>query len=244
MHFNLPEEPKTHRLAFGEKLRSTDYWKDLFGRISLYWAIFVVPEVLVSLASTEYVFASHDKEIMGKKSTEGWTLKHSFFAQMGGFTVNGETIYSGSEVLDRGVELDKEFCEKLGYEINDKSKSDLLAKLLAITQISRFLLETISRAVHSYPISPLECFTCAQVICTLMTYFFWFHKPRNILEPIQLSGRENVLSMQITGNRSSDVGPRSECCYQAQVNRRMSSNLSRDLYDGSRPNHRYCSTWR
>lgn len=224
MHFNVPEEPRVHRLEFGKKIQSVDYWKDLAERVSLYAAIFLVPEVIVSLASTEYAFALHDRDVMQTtRSIEGWTLKHSFFAQMGGFTIGGETVHSGTEILSWGVELNKGFCENLGYEINDKSKADLLAKLLAITQISRFLLETISRAVHSYPISPLEYFTCAQVICALMTYYLWFHKPRNVLEPIQLMTARDVSLQNVEKKRFSDLSRRGKHFYRAQIYRGGSS---------------------
>lgn len=237
MHFDVPGDPKVHRLAFHEKIRSTDFWKDFGERSSLYACLFLGPEALVSMASAEYIFASHDRiQMVEEEKIEGWTLEHSFFAQMGGFTVNGETVYSGCGILEQGVKLDKRTCEKLGYEINDKSKADLLAKLLAITQISRFLLETISRVVHSYPISPLEYFTCAQVICTLIAYYFWFYKPRNVFEPIELEGRVNI-SLQATKTKFSDLSYLGKRFSQVWQENRISESC-REVLDGD------CSRYR
>lgn len=116
-----------------------------------------------------------------------WTLQHSFFALMGGFTLeDGDCVGSGLELYERGAILTESACEKYTCEINDKAKADVLTKAIAILQITRLLLEEIDRACNGLPISPLEYFTCAQVFAALFMYAYWLEKPHGVRERIKV----------------------------------------------------------
>lgn len=137
------------------------------------------------IACSDYLGAMTDFLCM--EEYEGWSLTHSFFARMKGLYVDGERAENGDDLVAMGIILDRETCEQLGRDIADKSKADFLTKSIAVIQITRFLLEMISRAAVSLPLSPLEYFTCAQVVCALLTYIFWFDKPHNVQEPLRLT---------------------------------------------------------
>ncbi|KAK8164189.1 hypothetical protein IWX90DRAFT_415979 [Phyllosticta citrichinensis] len=64
--------------------------------------------------------------------------------------------------------------------IQDKSKADGLVKLTAVIQVTWFLLQCITRAAHDLAISPLEAMTLAYVFVVLITYLFWWLKPKDI----------------------------------------------------------------
>ena len=131
-----------------------------------------------------------------------WTYKHAYFAHMRGLrTRDGRIIRSGEELRHlyemhasqppanphRTTNVMATFdYQSLSEDIDDKSKADWLAKLLAVLQMGRFLFGAISRLAAHFPISPLESVTCAYVLCTLLTYVFWFHKPYNVQEPIRI----------------------------------------------------------
>lgn len=186
VHFGLPAN-NSHRLSLKEKIKSRDYYKILAFKAFVYTSGLIVPECVAGRACFQYCIAYDDCAYMKRKSVEGWTIKHSLFASMDGFTLeDGGKLTSGRQLVKRGVILDKEICEKLDYEISDKSKADVLAKILSIIQITRFLVEMIARWIETLPISPLEYITSAHVFCALITYFFWFDKPRAVLEKIHL----------------------------------------------------------
>lgn len=122
-----------------------------------------------------------------KKNCAGWKFKHSTFARMKGFSLDiDDNINSGYQLLLQGAILDVDSCDRLGWEISDKSKADVLTKSIAIIQITRFLLEISARTASSLPISPLEYFTCAHVFYALTMYIYWFDKPCGVQEKIRL----------------------------------------------------------
>lgn len=101
---------------------------------------------------------------------------------MRGFILNDVVVEDGRVVAD--IRLAD--WKQIGQDISDKSKNDVLNKCIAVVQIGRFLLAMIARAAASLSISPLEYFTCAQVICALLVYVFWFDKPYDVQEPIRI----------------------------------------------------------
>lgn len=185
IHFNIAER-KARRLAFWEKIRSDDFWTEVRRKLG-YWSVgLLMPEIVVLVSCREYYEALEDYTVM-QTLCPGWTLQHSFFARMKGFTIeDGDRIESGLELYKRGAILDEKACEKYYFEIDDKAKANVLTKVIAITQITRFLLEEIDRACNGLPISPLEYFTCAQVFAALFIYVYWFDKPHGAREKIQV----------------------------------------------------------
>lgn len=117
---------------------------------------------------------------------------------MGGFTLEDEDeIISGQDLYKRGAILAGRACREYSYEINDKSKTNVLTKAIAIVQISRFLLEEIDRALNGLSISPLEYFTCAQVFAALLMYVYWLEKPYGVQEKINVKkGNEKRIRVE------------------------------------------------
>jgi len=163
------------------------------------------------------------KENVNAKTVE-WSLTHSFFAQMGGLAIetkdpeepafikNSPRMYitaNGAAMLaeiGRLPNLSKKF-------IQDKSKADGLAKALVITQASWLIVEVIGRAIAKLPITLLEVNTFAHVVCALIMYVLWWHKPLDIREPLVLEGewtRSLCAAMWMFSRVSSEmeqVGP-------------------------------------
>lgn len=65
-------------------------------------------------------------------------------------------------------------------EIWDKSKADVFAKGATIFQGLWLVTQSIAREVQGLPITPLELFTLAFVVSTIMSYYFWWRKPQNV----------------------------------------------------------------
>lgn len=64
--------------------------------------------------------------------------------------------------------------------IRDKSKADGLVKLAALFQVVWFTLQCITRGAHGLPLAALEIMTIAYVVVMVVTYFFWWLKPKDI----------------------------------------------------------------
>lgn len=131
-----------------------------------------------------------------------WTLSHGFYALMGGFVFDFDQSFSpeappfatGIERLSltpQGVKL-LALCgclpEVTKRELADKSKVDELGKLLACVQAGWMLVQVCARLAMRLPVTLLEVTTVGHVMCALLLYALWWHKPRNVGEPTVLTG--------------------------------------------------------
>jgi hypothetical protein len=72
-------------------------------------------------------------------------------------------------------------------EISDRSKTDLLSKLIACPRILWFIIQLTGRAVQHLPTTNLELFTLGIVVCSLGTYAAYWQRPQDIRLPITIS---------------------------------------------------------
>ncbi|KAL2022011.1 hypothetical protein VTK56DRAFT_6251 [Thermocarpiscus australiensis] len=125
------------------------------------------------------------------KSTNGqFKTVHGFYLGMMGVRYNvGDnggyrTLWPGQYawMLNNGL-VSWEDHKKWGLakeDIEDKSKADGLVKLAALLQVIWFTLQSAIRAAHGLPLAPLETMTLAYVFNALVTYGFWWEKPKDI----------------------------------------------------------------
>jgi hypothetical protein len=66
-------------------------------------------------------------------------------------------------------------------DISDKNKADGLVELAALLQVVWFTLQCITRAAHQLPLATIETMTLAYVFNGLVTYAFWWEKPKDIV---------------------------------------------------------------
>ncbi|KAI9507278.1 hypothetical protein F5148DRAFT_1285455 [Russula earlei] len=100
-------------------------------------------------------------ELAEKYKGEGWSTTHGFFAIMGGFMETGP-----SEIAKA--------------EIQDKSKGDVVSKMLVIANTSRFVVQCIARGVQGLPVTELELVTVAFATLNFVMYLLWWDKPLNV----------------------------------------------------------------
>jgi hypothetical protein len=115
-------------------------------------------------------------------------MTHAHFIIMGGFTVKDSLGQRRRVSADAFVQLTANGYIKLRSdleaEILDKSKASSLAKLVACIQIAWFLAQLLERGIEKLPTSVLEMFTLSVVICSLISYGFWWRKPLDVRIPI------------------------------------------------------------
>lgn len=212
IHLDLPRH-KSQRLGFWERLGHIGFWKDTWASCFFVLTSLFSPQFMVLRASQEYFSAQEDCRYMVEQGYHGWTLKHSFFAIMGGFgaiyrgndgnmEICNVKFLSGRKLSEVGANLNEDVCKYIGYDIEDKATADLLTKLVAVFQITSFLIKTTARAAAALPISPLEYFTCAHVFCALMMYVFWLEKPRGAKEQIYVMVEVRLEGESLRGERA------------------------------------------
>lgn len=74
--------------------------------------------------------------------------------------------------------------------IQDKSKSDRLAKLLTCWQAGYFCIQCIFRISQQLSITLLELNVFAHAVCALALLVIWSDKPRDVFEPTLIVGEE------------------------------------------------------
>jgi len=68
-------------------------------------------------------------------------------------------------------------------DIEDRSKGDVLSKLVAILQLVWFIIQLIARCVQNLPVTLLEIDTLGLAALTCIAYGLWWKKPMNIGRP-------------------------------------------------------------
>jgi hypothetical protein len=167
-------------------------------RTKLKWVAFTIflPEVLAAFAQQQWISASQSvsdfKQINGSK----WSLRHAFFADMGGIILESpDYVPFPIDAHQLHYLITNNFVERTTIDkedIWDKNKADGFARLLTSVQVFWFALQCLGRAVQHLPISTFELSTLAFVFCTLPTFFWWRHKPLDVITTISVCLKPQV----------------------------------------------------
>ncbi len=87
-------------------------------------------------------------------------------------------------------------------EIQDKSKSNILVKAIAVMQVLWVCVEIVVRTIRRLPVSQLEIAVAAHSICAIITYIFYFFKLKSVgvpARPIRLEREDNLESFENIG---------------------------------------------
>ncbi|KAJ7303697.1 hypothetical protein DFH08DRAFT_986103, partial [Mycena albidolilacea] len=85
---------------------------------------------------------------------------------------------------------DYQFIVPTEDEIKDRSKSDWLAKSIALIHTTWFLVQCFARGNQRLAITELEIVTGAYAMMNFTIYFFWWKKPLNIGCPVRVIDRQ------------------------------------------------------
>ncbi|KAG0153471.1 hypothetical protein PDIDSM_2123 [Penicillium digitatum] len=104
-------------------------------------------------------------------------------------------------------------------DICDKSKSDNAAKLLALIQVIWFSAQCMFRISCHLPLSQLESMTLGYIPLFIVTYFFWWNKPKDIRSPSLVMLPEmsleqfNVFDSMAVSNKFDNEGTKKQTSY-------------------------------
>lgn len=148
------------------------------------------PEFLLFLAIAQWESASRSLHEFHRLGHTEWSMKHAFFADMGGFvlsTGDGVTFPLTAKqlhyLLVEGYIKEAVFEQKVMLSkrvIDDKNKTDSLVRALTILQILWFVVNCIARVAQALTVTTLELTTLGFIVTTVAVSFFWAHKPSDI----------------------------------------------------------------
>ncbi|KAK3359484.1 hypothetical protein B0T25DRAFT_448037 [Lasiosphaeria hispida] len=139
-----------------------------------------------------------------RKSWNGYRydLKYGFFVVMGGMEVPVHDIehkrsywdeqkrgsqYSGRlRITCNGVlqlAHDGHFLPIPQSTIADKSKADVLQKILVMTQVLWMATQSLARKIYGLPLTLIEVHTMVHVVCALVLFALWIEKPKDVQDP-------------------------------------------------------------
>ena len=166
------------------------------------WMLFTIlyPEATVGTAGQQYFAARQSVEEFSQMGYTQWTMRHAFFADMGGFLLQApdSPAFPAFPVDSRQLA----YLVKNGHvdyplhvdtrTIWDKNKADGFARTVTLFQISWFAIQCIARGAQNLSLTTLELSTIAFILCTLHTLFYWNHKPLDAEVPIILYTRKTI----------------------------------------------------
>jgi len=127
-------------------------------------------------------------------------MAHGHLVVMGGISTVNPSVEDDGQVDPRSPVLtferytkteERERLKRKLYKISeedikDRSKGDILSKLIAITQTTWFILQCIARGRQRLTLTELELVTLALASLNAITYVFWWHKPLGVQVPIRI----------------------------------------------------------
>ena len=159
--------------------------------------IVVFPEYTLIWAIQDLCLATKLLKEIKRHSHESWNMVHAQFLQMSGFVFEFGNGKGGTDEPERYRWKDDngEFLHRLvsggrltevpisSEELQSRSKSDFLVKVLAILQVGWLLLQTLCRAIEHLDITALEILTVTFSFTAIGIYAVSWDKPQDVSHP-------------------------------------------------------------
>ena len=115
------------------------------------------PEFVVAFAAGQRANAKRTLNTMREMGYSEWTLRHSFYADMGGFVLQARDSVpfpiNGQQLIYLLEESYLDLPEITSEDISDKSKANLLAKALVCLQTGWFVVQCFGRLARGLPLA-------------------------------------------------------------------------------------------
>ena len=188
LHLNVPSLHEKYMHRWFRKLR----WMT---------QAIMAPEFIVAFATGQKVEAARSVEMWKRSGFNKWTMRHGFYANMGGFVlqtpnfppfpVNAKQLHY---LVTRGY---TPYPSTTSKEIWDKSKQDGFQKLLTMVQTGWFVIQVLGRAIQHMPVTTLELTTFTYVFCTFASYYQWSNKPLDVESPTIIATSKTIAEILI-----------------------------------------------
>ncbi|KAG7293348.1 hypothetical protein NEMBOFW57_003396 [Staphylotrichum longicolle] len=133
------------------------------------------PEFIFHTALSQYISARRSVKEFEEPGYQGWTTRHGFFADMGGFVLDPPdfvpfplTVSQLHYLVCHGY-VDYTAVHLSHAEINDRNKLDGISRLITSAQLFWSVLNITARWITGLSITTLEISTLGFVFCSLCT---------------------------------------------------------------------------
>ena len=195
----------------------------------------LTPEWILFLAVEDFLQA---RSLLGCLVTHGgdeWTLVHAEFAVAGGIRLKSP---ESDEIMPKRIESLRKAVESgqikeppiSKEELNSRSKSDGVVKLIALLQITWFGLQALFRAIQHLQVTPLEIMTVAFLVLAVLIYAIWWNRPQDIEYPIIITLQNAENGVETSQGQHVDTKSRGTTKGWFTDERYMASNGIGGLY--------------
>ena len=181
----------------------TGYWWTLVRKLMLLALCALAPEIIFQVALGQWLAAQKSIRLfrpLPRPSQKKWTLRHGFFAEMGGFHLRSSDYPDGFPVNSEQLH----FLVANGYveypkleesQIRDRDKVDTLLRLITLFQTLAFVVTSLVRVGQHLALTALELSVLAFVVMSSWTTYFWLRKPADVEEPMYLEAQTTIASI-------------------------------------------------
>ena len=162
----------------------------------------LAPELLVFTAIRDFQDAMQRRNELRKLVCHDFTRPHGFFFDMGGFCLKSSKR-KYHQLQKEDIDWEKieshrqtwisELSSISEDQINDFATSDTITKTLACLQALWLAIQVVSRLAQHQAVTLLEISTMAYVLCTLISYGFWWKKPQNCAIPFIITCADDAM---------------------------------------------------
>jgi hypothetical protein len=196
------------------KLHVLPHFSKFLGKTLWAMIALVAPDIVLVIALHQLLVAIEYRDAVNRKSTTKtnlvgkeipprrrtkMTLKTAFFAIMGGFSIEVNTVEGPKKYslkvknIDNIGMMDRIHDFPLP-DIEDKSKASGIAKFVVCVQSGWILLHCFGREMNGIYITLLELDTAVHVMLAIAMYCIWWEKPADIDRPIIIDRRGMYLT--------------------------------------------------
>jgi hypothetical protein len=144
-----------------------------------------------------------------KQEKPVFNLVYAYFVSMGGFVIDISRLYNmldHATITTNGMLLlarQGYFFHLTTHTIDDKSKANLLAKMLICVQVLWMVGQVLERKIAEYPITLLEIHTIVYVVCALTMYTLWMCKSFDVHDPTWIPAKDfqEALAFMVASTR-------------------------------------------
>ena len=178
------------------------FWSVIARKFLLLLLCATAPEAIFQVALGQWLSARESVKVFKASEFEGWSLRHGFFVNMGGFhlkspgldpfPINSPQLHYLIEQKHVSLAQIKEVKEN---QIRDRNKVDGVLRLITLVQTLFFVINLMIRIFQKLDITALELSTLALVVMSMATTIFWFQKPADVQERICLQTDTPIATM-------------------------------------------------
>ena len=167
---------------------------------------FLGPEFILLIAMGQYSSAQCSVKQFHASGHQKWTLRHAFYADMGGFNLKCPdfapfpiTAKQLHYLIEHGYVEYPALTEK---EVADKNKINGIARLATLGQAGWFAVNSLARLIQRIGITHGELTTLGFIFCTMATAYFWRKKPADVECPIIIKSETPIAEILV---RAGDI---------------------------------------